>query len=447
MNLKPTILICGTSSYASSDLLGEATPAGTIPENTVEDSPLSDQEPGKTVEDSQSDGKPTPMISRFVKTSVANFIEANDLTELGEDGIFPKDLSMRDYVNRVEAELRTGGLLPDDRKIDVIWYCAGDLTFTSEFEKDFIRSAAGVPNAIVVSSPMIISNRMDFRKAVDELTCLAGGKRVVLAPGASSGLNFMSASSGTRYLVEKTKWQYLERADASDEEKEAFEAAWDEFYGDKFAQWQENLTDSLANCIGQAAGRANYILGKPTDVPLTDLVEEGVDLLGELIGVLRGDGGKEVKPGKRFVMHTAELTENIELLIYEIAACYGHAAVRDDVDVILRHSKTSRLPGDAAAITYAVGQVAKAFYEPDADYDSRALLRIFREAMEEAGQKEFRPFDDADPLAHLDDCFEMDEEDLDDSDKTEDAGEKTGSDGETADVSHVPADELPGATD
>ena len=37
MTLKSTILICGTSRYAGSDLLGEATPAGTIPENTVED--------------------------------------------------------------------------------------------------------------------------------------------------------------------------------------------------------------------------------------------------------------------------------------------------------------------------------------------------------------------------------------------------------------------------
>ena len=124
----------------------------------------------------------------------------------------------------------------------------------------------------------------------------------------------------------------------------------------------------------------------------------------------------------------------------------GLGCLGGDVDVILRHSKTSRLPGDAAAITYAVGQVAKAFYEPDADYDSKALLRIFREAMEEVGQKEFRPFDDADPLAHLDDCFELDEEDLDD-DEPEDAGEKTGSDGETADAGPVSADELPDATD
>ena len=432
MTLKPTILICGTSRYAGSDLLGEATPAGTIPENTVEDG--------------ASDGKPTSLISSFIETPVANFIEANPLTDLGEEETFPADLSMSGYVKEVEAELRTGGFLPGDGRIDVIWYCTGDLTFLSESEKDFIRSAAGVPNTLVVSSPMIISDRKEFRKAVNDLTCLAGGRRVVLAPGASSGIAFTTTTSGTRYLVEKTKSLYLAKSDVSDGEKEAFKAAWDEFYREKYDEWQEALTDALDSCIRQAAGHANYILGKQVDVPLTDLVEEGVELLDELIGVLRGDDGKARKPGKRGVAQTAELKENIEFLIYEIAACYGHAAVRDDVDVILRHSKTSRLPGDAAAITYAVGQVAKAFYEPDADYDSRDLLRIFREAVENAGEMRFRPFNDADPFAFLDADFELNEEDLDDGDDPGDAAE-TASDGETADVSHVPADELPDATD
>ena len=442
MNLKPTILICGTSRYASSDLLGEAIPAGTIPENTVADSSPSDRETGKTADSGESDGKPTSLISRFVGTPVANFIEAKPLADRKEDETFPVDLSMSDYVKEVEAELRTGGFLPDDGRIDVIWYCTGVFTFPGEFEKDFIRSAAGVPNVLVVASIMFVSDRAEFRKRVDALTCLAGGRRVILASGVSSGLAFTSTSSGMRRLVDRTKWLYLEKADASDAEKDAFQAAWDEFYRELFDEWQESLTSSLDSCIEQAAGRSNFILGKPTALPLADLVEEGVDLLNELIGVLRGEGGKEVKPGKRASMHTAELKDNIELMIYEIAACYGHAADKSDVDLVLRHSRTSRLPKDAAAITYAVAHVAKAVYEPGTEYESKDLLRIYREAKEEAMLMKFSPHDDDNPFAALDDVFELDEEDLDDSDETEDIGDAT-SDGEIADGIHEPSDELP----
>lgn len=443
MNPKPNVLICGTSQFANSDLLSEATPAGTIPENTEADSLPSEPETEENGENGASDGKQASLIRRFIETPVANFIEANEITDLGEDELFPEGLSMRDYEKKVEAELHAGGFLPDDAGIDVIWYCAGsDLTFTSESEKDFIRSAAGVPNAIIVSSPMIFSKREDFRKEIDALKGLAGSRRIVLAPSASSRVNFMSISSGTRFLIEKTGWKYLEKADASDEEKKAFEAAWNEFYGKKYEEWQESLEDSLRDCIGQAAGRANFILNKPAAVPLTDLVEEGIDLLSELVDILHGSERKESRPRKRCVAHTAELKNNIELMLYEIAACYGRAADELDVDLILRHSKVSRLPGDAAAITYAVGQVAKAVYDPQVDCDSKVLLRVFRESMEEAVQMEFRPYDDDEPFAHLDDNFELDEADLDDADEPEDAGD-TGPDGDAADGIHEPADELP----
>jgi len=442
MNLKPNVLICCNSQFASTDLLSEAMPAGTIPENTEADSLPSEPE---TEETGASDGKLSPLIRRIIETPVANFIEANEITDLGENGLFPEGLSMSDYEKKVEAELLAGGFLPDDAGIDVIWYCAGnELTFMSESERDFIRSAAGVPNAIIVLSPIIVLSRADFRKGIDDLRGLAGSRRVVVAPSASSGSNFMSMSSGTRRLIELTKWKYLEKADASDEEKETCEAAWNEFYGKRFEEWQESLEEALSSCIGQAAGRANFILNKPVAVPLTDLVEEGVELLGELVDILHGSEGKERRPGKRRVVHNAELKENIELLIYEIAACHGYVAGQNDVETILRHSKVSRLPADAAAITYAVGQVAKAVYDPQVDYDSKALLRIFRESMEEAVQMDFRPYDDADPFAHLDVDSELDEADLDDADEPEDADAgEADPDGEPDDGIHEPADELP----
>ena len=442
MNLKPNILICGPDQFTNTDLLHEATHADTIPEDDSEDMFFPDVDTAKSGEADKPNGKRKPLIRRFVETPVANFFEANELTDLGEEGEFP-DLSMADYVKEIEAELHAGGHLSEnDAKIDMIWFCVGsELSLTEESEKDFIRSAAGISNALIIASPTIISNRAEFKKEIDALTALAGSKRVVLAPSVSTGLNFTTGSSGMQYLIAKTKLMYWDSVNAPDEERKAYEAAWTEFYHDKRSEWQEALNDSLSDCMEQAAGRANFILNKPDNVSLTDLVGEGIDLLGELIEILRGNTEDEDKPGKTAIAHTVELKENIELMIYEIAACYGHAATAHDVELVLRHSKASMLPKDAAAITYAVAQVAKAVYEPGTEYSSKEILTIYREAKEEAMQMEFKPFDDDNPLAGLDDDFELDEEDLEDADELEDS-DMDDTDEPDDDV-HEPADELP----
>ena len=433
---KPNILICGPNKNDNTGLLSEATPAGTIPENTSDaDFPE---------EDGSSGGKPENLIRRVVETPVANFIEANELSAADNEGEFyPSNLTMARYLTDVEAEIRSNRLLPGkDAKIDVIWICTGfDLDFIDENGRDFIRSAAGVPNTLVIANPTIVSNRLEFKKSIDSLVEVAGSRRVVLAPSASSGLNFTTLSSGMHFLLEKTRLMYLDSVDASDKEREACEDAWSEFYSDKLDEWQEALDDSLADCIGQAAGRANFILGKTVNVSLTDLVEEGIDLLGELIDILKGRTDIEDKPGKTALAHTAELKENIELMIYEIAACYGQAATAHDVETVLRHSKASLLPKDAAAITYAAGQVAKAVFEPGTEYSSKEILAIYREAKEEAMLMEFHPYDDEHPFDLPNDNFELNEEDLDDS-ENESEDSCADSENEPADV-HEPEDELP----
>ena len=434
MNMKPNILICGSSQYANTDLFSAATPAGTIPENSEDVIPDADA------------GDDDGLILRHVETPVARFFEAKDITDLGEDGDFPENLSMTAYVKMIEADLRSNGLLAEDAKIDVVWYNIGETFLLSESEMDFVRSAAGYPNALIVASPMFPSTRADFKKEIDALAGLAGKRRLVLAPAASSGLNFASLSSGTQYLVGKTEQLYLDSVYAADEEKEAFDAAWTEFYGDKLDEWRKDLEESLSDCIEKAAGRANFILDSPKDLSLTDLVEEGIDLLVELVDILRGeDDGEEDRPGKTDLAHTADLKTNIELMIYEIAACFGRAADPHGVEIVLRHSKASRLPKDAAAVTYAVGQVAKAVYEPETEYSSKDLLRIYRGAMADAMEMEFRPFDDDNPLGKSDDDFEVDEDDLEDEDESvEETDEETDDEmDDSGDDVHEPEDELP----
>ena len=451
MKLKPNILICGSSQITSVDLLSAATPEGTIPENADEETFTPGSETAETGEDN-ADEETNSLIHRIIETPVANFIEAGELAFFDEEEI-PESLNMSDYVKKVEAELRSHGLpAGDNAKIDVVWHCAGETAFMDEFEKDFIRSAAALPNTLIVASPAIVSNRAEFRKEIDALTGLAGQKRIVLAPSAGSGINFISLSSGTWYLVEKTKRMYLDGVAASDKEKKNFEAAWAKFYKDRTDEWQDDLDNTLSDLIEQAAGRANFILNKPTDVTLDSLVEEGINLLCELIDILRGNDEEEDKPDKTALAHTAELKDNIELMIYEIAACYGRAASTHDVEIVLRHSKASRLPKDAAAITYAVAQVAKAVFEPETEYTSKDLLAIYREAKKDAMGMEFRPFDDDNPLSDIDDDFELDEEDVEDSDDeaedaedSDDEAEDAGTDGDlgTASDIHEPEDELP----
>ena len=442
--MKPNILICGPDQYASTELLIAATPVDTIPENKSEDTPCPESEKTESGKDGNPDGKQKSLIRRFIETPVANFIEANEITVLGEEGSFPENLSMSDYVKKVETELRTGDYPFDsDAKVDAVWFCTCGVPFMIEEEKDFIRSAAGTPNTLIVFGPSIVSNRTEFKKEINTLTELAGIKRIVLAPAMSCGLCFSALVSGVDYLIEKTEMMYLNSSDATDEEKNNFDAAWRDYYRKRSDEWRESLDETLNDCIGQAAGRANFILNKPTDASLTDLVGEGIDLLHELVDILKGNTEIEDKPRKQALVHTAELRENVELMIYEIGACYGHAATAHDVDLVLKHSRTSVLPNDAAAVTYAVGQVAKAYFEFETEYNSKDLLTIYRKAKEEAMEMEFKPYDDANPFADLDGIFELNEEDLEDSDDEQEDGDGTDIGGESVDDVHEPADELP----
>lgn len=436
MNLKLNILICGPNQFSNNDLLIAAVPADILPQNLDEDIGISDEADAlNDASRTEAAEKQMCLIRRIIETPVANFIEANELTELGEEGEFPDNLSMADYVKKVEAELHARDILSENNaKIDVIWFSMGvEASFADESEKDFIRSAAGVPNALIVAEPAIISTRSGFRKEIDTLTGLSGSKRVVLAPTASSGT--LSISSGMCYLLKRTKQIYLNSVNASEEEEKAFEAAWEKFYEEKFNEWQEDLNNTLPECIELAARRANFILNKTDNVSLTDLVEEGIDLLSELIEIVKGNTDVEEKPGKTALAHTAELKENIEFMIYEIAACYGRVATAHDIEIVFRHSKASMLPKNAAAITYAVGQVAKAVFEPGIEYNSRDLLAIYREAKEEAMEMTFKPFDDNDSCTWHDDDKELNEEDIDDSDMDN-------ADESDIDI-HEPEDELP----
>lgn len=401
--MKPNILICGMNQFDITDLISCATPAGTIAE---------DDDSGKT----ENNDAARDLVRRVIETPIADFIEATEFFSFDSDDVYPETIG--DYAKKVEAELEAKSLLnKKDGKIDVIWYCTGgEPDIMEESEEDFIRSAAGIPNALIVACPTIITSRAEFKESIDNLASIAGRKRIVLAPSVGLGDVSMSVSAGTLYLVEKTKQLYLDQAVVSDDEKKAYVTAWTDFYSQMLNDWKEEREESVTTCIEQAAGRALFILEKKEDVKLSDLIEEGVSLLGKLVNILQDkDEEENSKTGQTEVVSSAALTNNIVSLIYEIAACHGVAATKPDVELILYHSDASDLPEDAAAITYAVGMVAKACFEPDIEYSSEELKAIFRTSREDGKKKKFKPFDDDNPFDFLDEEDGFDDEESSES--------------------------------
>ena len=61
-------------------------------------------------------------------------------------------------------------------------------------------------------------------------------------------------------------------------------------------------------------------------------------------------------------------------------------------------------------LTYAVGMVAKASFEPDIEYSSEELKAIFRTSREDRKKKIFKPFDDDNPYSSLDEEDGFDDE-------------------------------------
>ena len=407
--MKPNILICGL--YGISDILRDALPEDFILESENDDAVTKD------VEDQE-----TNMVNRIVETPVANFIEANEICRFYPEG-FPAGLSMGDYVKIIEAELESRKLLNGtEKKIDFVWYSfSGCSECRDDYEEDFVRSAACLPNVLILANGFSGMSRSDCKPDIDAMTMLAGIRRCVL-PQNSSGTFIQLIPSGDRALIEKTRELYLDSVNASAKEENAYNAAWKKFFGKQIKQWKKKEEEDVDRCIRQAVGQAKFILSKPVNMRLDDLVEEGVSLQSDLVEILKG-GEPEDRIGIRKLAHVSELQDNLETMIYEIAACYGLPTDKSSMKWILKMSKAVDLPKKPLAVTYAVGKVARAVFIPDIkykDYKDEDFRRIAREARVEARQMTFPLFEYEKPYRESDVIDDDDFGMLNDSDSKKD---------------------------
>ena len=222
-------------------------------------------------------------------------------------------------------------------------------------------------------------------------------------------------------LIETTKQKHRESGVfASDEEKQNLENEWAAYFGSILEKSHAKSERNAERCIRHAAGRARFIVEQEDDVSFSDLLEGGRSLLKDLLDLIRGKGEDEPEL-KKDLSHTAELLRNITIMIYELGGCCGYAATGDDVTAILTGCKASDLPEDAAAITYAVGMAAKAYFESGKTLPRKDLKAVFANAKEEGLQLDFDPMCEDDPAtSFLFDDDEDDEDEFDDADVDDD---------------------------
>lgn len=406
---KPDILVCGPGRFDCEYLVECVSKPGDVQED--EGLPPEDGAPDNT------------LIYKTVDCEFADIVETKTIFGSDPELKVPRGKTMKKFVRDVERE-RSSIEVEDDSelswsdRIDAVWYVTnGDVKSMGKQEREFIRSLMALPNAmLVVNLSCTVVSRDRLVDAIDGLTELIDPERIVLVDCEYYGLTIDSRWK----LIETTKRKFMEsNVFTSDEEKQYLEDAWAEYFGDLPETWHARSERNAERCIRHAAGRARFIVEQKDDVSFSDLLEEGRSLLKDLFSLVTGGSGKsgDEPELKKDVSHTAELLCNITIMIYELGGCHGWAAVKDDVTAILTACRASDLPEDAAAITYAVGMVAKAYFESGKTLPREELKGIFAKAKAEGLQLDFVPMHEDDPATSV--LFDDDE---DDEDELDDAG-------------------------
>ena len=402
--LKPDILVCGPGMFDNEYLVECISKPGSG----------QDGDSGWTEEEDS----PNKLIRRTIDLGFAGIIQAKTVFGSDPELELPPGKTMKDFVRDIERE-RHGVEIEDDSeldwsdRIDAVWYVTnGDCESFGEQEREFIRSVMELPDAmLVVNLSCTVVSREHLIAAIDGLTDIIDPGRIVLV---DSGYYGQTIDSRWR-LIETVKRNYPKSGVfASDEEKQSFESAWTEYFVELLGKWHERSEKNVDRCIRHAAGRAQFIMEQEEEASWSDLLEEGRSLLEELFDLVKGDTDKirDDAESKKDVSHTAELLNNISIMIYELGGCCGHVAVKSDVTAILRACHASDLPEDAAAITYAVGMAAKAYFESGRKILREKLSAVFAESKEEGLRIPFVSMHEDDPASAL--LFDDDDDDDDD---------------------------------
>ncbi len=324
------------------------------------------------------------LLRNVIVTPAANYLVARGINS-GTDHYD----NMPAFVDAVESEI-DDIIMPDgNRRIDIVWYYAGNNVDSTPEKEAFVRSVAGMYNALLIVSPDF-SDPAEFCEDTVFLSGLAGDRIVLDYASIPGG----GEASGTVRLLEKTKDIYLNSRALTEEEEEQFDSAWESAYSEKVYNFYDMKDEECFYVIDDAAVQAQKLVSGQDDLSLGKDIGNLTQLIVEMIRAAKNktpvaDANARTRSDwtRRDRAFAAELKANIVFMIHKVEACYGRVipprTIKEYLSVI-----PDTFPNDAAAVTYAIGTAAKTALEfPNGDMDD--FREFFMDAKEEAMEMTF----------------------------------------------------------
>lgn len=337
MDMKPNILVCGKTGVGKTSLIQAVTHRGVVPDSAI------------------GDGRATTQGFQVYETDAANFIDS--------EGMDPGTQSVDDYagfildemLDRLETE-ENGNMIHN------VWYCIdGSGARVQETDAKLIRTFRD--NMILVVTKSELMRKEQIESMMNELLELLPREQIVLVSAETK--------SGLPQLVAKARAMSMDAMKAAENEIEAFQDRWQEYYDSMLDEWRGRVAEEADSFINWAAGRAAAIAVIP--LPFVDLVP---------------------------------LVANETYMIYRLAELYG-IPVDDTVITMILGCAGGSIAGKiaasllpilkipiAAGVTYAVGKVAQSYFESDMKLNRTELREKFMEEEREAKKREWKPVED-----------------------------------------------------
>ncbi len=329
--MKPNILVCGKTGVGKTSLIQAVTHRGVVPDSAI------------------GNGRATTEGFQLYETEIANFIDS--------EGMNPGAQSVDDYADFILNEvLERLDSSDSENLIHNIWYCIdGSGARIQDTDAKLIKTLSDKVLLVVTKSELMRKEQIEA--VMNTLLELIPRDRIVMVSAENQ--------TGLSQLIKKAQEMSTLAMAGAEEEIEAFQDRWNEYYSNMRSNWQASVSDEADSYINWAAGRAAAIALTP--LPLVDV---------------------------------APLVVNEIYMLYKLAGVYG-IAVDNTVATMLLGCAGGSLVGKigasflpflkvpiAAGVTYGVGKAAKAYFESDMALDNDELKEAFL-----AGEREAKKLD------------------------------------------------------
>ena len=339
MTMKPNILVCGKTGVGKTSLIQAVTHRGVVPDSAI------------------GDGQATTLGFEVYETDAANFIDSEGMNPGTQSVDDYADFILDEMMNRLETE-ESGNLIHN------VWYCIdGSGARVQDTDAKLIKTFR--KNMLLVVTKSELMRKEQIEDMMAELLKLLPREQIVLVSAENK--------TGLAQLVAKARAMSMDAMSAAEDEIEAFQDRWQEYYDSMLDDWRESVADEADSYINWAAGRAAASAIVP--LPLVDVIP---------------------------------LIANETYMIYRLAEVYG-IPVDDTIITMILGCAGGSIAGKlaasllpilkipiAAGITYGVGKAAKAYFESDMKLNETELRETFLEAEREAKKREWKPVEDED---------------------------------------------------